>query len=304
MTKSALWTLVSVGVASLGLFADPYTATTLSRILVVGLLAASVTLLAGWCGLASLGQTAPFAAGAYTTGVLARHHETVGPVLLLAAAGAGMALAALTGPVVLRARGTVFLMVSLAVGELATTAATKWTGLTGGSDGLFAIPATSPWPGSDPRHVYLYVLAATTVVVAATAAVLRSPAGLLLRATRDNEARLRAAGHPTRRYLYAAYTGAGAIAGIGGSLLVTVQRYVSPADVGFDLSALVLLAVVVGGVASLTGALVGAALIVGTRDWLAGPWPGHAALLVGTLLIIAVYVLPDGVAGLWRGRTQ
>ena len=73
---------------------------------------------------------------------------------------------------------------------------------------------------------------------------------------------------------------------------------VSPADAGFDLAALVLLAVVVGGSTSLVGAFAGAALIVVTRDWLAGPWPGHAPLLVGVLLVVVVYALPDGIASL------
>jgi branched-chain amino acid transport system permease protein len=60
--------------------------------------------------------------------------------------------------------------------------------------------------------------------------------------------------------------------------------------------------VVVGGTGSLVGAFAGAGLIVATRDWLAGPWPGHAPLLVGALLIVAVYAFPDGVAGLRRVR--
>jgi branched-chain amino acid transport system permease protein len=295
--------VVAVGVLALvGLHADRYTATTLARVLVVGLLAASVALLAGWCGLPSLGQTAPFAAGAYTTGLLAKHHQAVGPLLVVAAAAAGALLAALTGPVVLRTRGTVFLMVTLALGELAAVAAARWTRLTGGTDGLFGIPATRWWPGTapllDPRHTYLYVLAVVATVLAATVLVLRSPAGLLLRGTRDNEPRLRAAGHPTGRYLYLAWIAASALAAVGGSLLVTVQRYVSPADAGFDLAALVLLAVVVGGSTSLIGAFAGAALIVVTRDWLAGPWPGHAPLLVGVLLVVVVYALPDGIASL------
>jgi branched-chain amino acid transport system permease protein len=228
-------------------------------------------------------------------------------VLLLAAAVAGTLFAAVTGLVVLRTRGTVFLMVTLAVGELITIACGRWVALTGGSDGLLAIPATRWWPGTtplvDPRAVYWYVLATVAVTAGVAALVLRSPAGLLLRATRDNEARLRAAGHRTGRYLYAAYLGAGAIAGVGGSLLVTVQRYVSPGDIGFDLAALVLLAVVIGGTTSLVGAFAGAGLIVATRDWLAGPWPGHAPLLVGALLIVAVYALPDGVAGRLRRRS-
>jgi branched-chain amino acid transport system permease protein len=278
----------------------------LSRMLVVGLLAASVALLAGWCGLPSLGQTAPFAVGAYLTGLLLKHHALTGPTLLLAAAAAGVLFAAVTGPVVLRTRGTVFLMVTLAVGELAGLAASRWTALTGGTDGLVGIPATRLPDGTrmnDPREIFLWVLAVVTLVVVVTALVLRGPAGLLLRSVRDNEPRVRAAGHPTGRYLLLAYVGAGAIAAIGGSLLVTAQRYVSPADAGFDLAALVLLAVVVGGTASLVGAFAGAALIVATRDWLAGPWPGHAPLLVGVLLIVTVYALPDGVAGVVRRLT-
>jgi branched-chain amino acid transport system permease protein len=298
--------LMTGALAAMGLSADRYTAVMLSRILVVGLLAASVALLAGWCGLPSLGQTAPFAVGAYLTGLLAKHHQVTGPLSLAAAALAGACFAAATGLVVLRTRGTVFLMVTLAVGELVTTAASRWAAVTGGSDGLAAIPATRVWPGGgplvDPRDVYLYVLVVATATVLVTMAVLRTPYGLLLRAVRDNEGRVRAAGHHSGRYLLAAYTGAGAIAALGGSLLVTTQRYVSPADVGFELAALVLLAVVIGGAASLVGAFAGAALIVATRDWLAGPWPGHAPLLVGALLIVAVYALPDGLAGrmVWR----
>ena len=302
-----LWTaagLVAAGVGA-GLAADRYAAAMLSRILIIGLLTASVTVLVGWCGLASLGQTAPFAVGAYTTGLLAIHHTAAGPVLLLAAATAAAVFSAVTGVAVLRTRGTVFLMVTLAVGELVVTAAARWRILTGGTDGLLAIPATTWWPGTaalrDPRDSYWYVLAVTTMVIAAAVMVVRGPSGLLLRGVRDNEPRLRAAGHPTGRYLLIAYVGAGTVAGIAGSLLVTVQRHVSPADVGFDLAALALLAVVVGGPGSLVGAFAGAAAIVATRDWLAGPWPGHAPLLIGVLLVGTVYLIrDDGILGLIR----
>jgi len=97
------------------------------------------------------------------------------------------------------------------------------------------------------------------------------------------------------------YIGAGALAGVGGALLVTIQRYVSPAHIGFETSSLVLLAVVIGGGASLVGALVAAGLIVFTRDWLSGPWPGHGPLLLGVLFVVAVYTLPGGLSGLVAG---
>ncbi len=300
---------VAMGVlaASVGALADAYTTVTLSRVLAVGLLAVSVAVLTGWAGLPSLGQIAPFAIGAYTAALLSRAGVTVGVVQLAAAAGTAAAFAAVTGLVVVRTRGTTFLMVTLAVGELTATAAGRWRGLTGGSDGLAGIPAVRPiWAApalTDDRHVYWYVLAVTAAVVACTVAVLRSPAGLLLTGVRDHETRMRACGHPVGAYLLAAYAAAGAIAGVGGALLVTVARYISPADVGFDVAALVLLAVILGGAASVGGAFAGAALIVATRDWLAGPWPGHAPLLVGGMLIAAVYLLPDGLAGL-AGRLR
>ena len=301
-TGTPLWTgLALVAVLTLaGLVADRYAAAMLSRILVIGLLAASVMLLAGWCGLPSLGQTAPFAVGAYTTGIFAKHQSTAAPVLLAVAALAGALFAALTGVAVLRTRGTVFLMVTLAVGELVVIGASRWRDVSGGTDGLLAIPATRWWPGTgalvDPRDAFWYVLTVVTIAVAVTVAVLRSPYGQLLAATAENEARMRAAGHPTGRYLLAAYTGAGALAAVAGSLLVTIQRYVSPGDVSFDLAALVLLAVVIGGARSLVGPFAGAALIVAARDWLSGPWPGHAPLLVGILLVVTVYA-PGGLAG-------
>src|SRR4051794_21530765 len=130
------------------------------------------------------------------------------------------------------------------------------------------------------------------------AAALRTPLGLLLRAGEQHEARMRASGHPVSWYLAAAYVAAGAIAGIAGSLLVVANRYVSPADGGFTTAALVLLAVVIGGGGSLGGALVGAALVLTVRDWLATPVPGHAPLLLGAGFVAAAYLLPTGLGGL------
>jgi hypothetical protein len=146
--------------------------------------------------------------------------------------------------------------------------------------------------------VYLYVLVVTAVLVVAVLFLLRSRFGTLLRAGRDNESRMRASGHPVTLYLAALYVIAGALAGVAGSLLVVVDQYVSPADSGFSLSALVLLAVVIGGATSITGAFFGAALVVVTRDWLAGA--GQAPLVLGAVFVICVYVLPEG---LFAGQT-
>lgn len=292
------------------LFAAPYlvglfTLILLSQALSLGVLAASVAVLGGGAGLPSLGQVAPYAVGGYTAAILAEHGMRIGVVHTLVAAAAGALFNAVTAPIVVRTRGVTVLMITLAVGELVRTAAEKWKSVTGGTDGKSGVPPIEPFWGMgdlvDDVDTYWYVLITTLVVIGITALVLRSPAGLLLDGARENETRMRATGHPVTRYLSITYIGVGALAGVAGALLISVQRYISPAHIGFDTSSLVLLAVVIGGGASLVGAMIGAALIVFTRDWLSGPWPGHGPLLLGALFLIAVYTLPGGLVGLTAG---
>ncbi len=280
---------------------DDYTLHTAARTAAVGLLAVSVAVLTGQAGLPTLGQVAPYAVGAYTAGLLAKAGHTSAPVQLVAAAGAAALFSAVVGVGVVRVRGVVFLMVTLAVGELTAVAADQWRAVTGGTDGLTRVPATTLWPGGPalvaPRDVYWYALAVTALAVTTVWLAGRSPWGLLVRGVRDTETRMRAGGHRVGLLLLATYTAAGALAGVAGALLVGVQRYVSPADVGFQVSALVLLAVVVGGAHSVAGALAGAGLVVWVRDWAAATVPGYGPLLLGLVFVAAVYLLPRGAAG-------
>ncbi|MFD0425223.1 branched-chain amino acid ABC transporter permease [Streptomyces parvus] len=284
---------------------DAYSISLAGSALALGLLAVSVTILTGYAGLPTLGQTAPFAVGAYATANLADAGWTVGPVQLVLSALGAAVFAAVVGPAVIRARGTTVLMITLAIGELTGAVVNQLKSVTGGADGLVGFPATQAlWGGEgmlEESELYTYALVVAVVAVALTLLVLRSPAGKLLTGTRGAEARMRASGHPVGRYLLVAHVGAGALAGVGGSLMVTVQQYLSPADVGFEIAAFALLAVVIGGTTSVIGALLGAGLIVATRDWVAGSWPGHGPLLLGVLFVATVYVLPRGLAGLRGG---
>ncbi|MGP3755667.1 branched-chain amino acid ABC transporter permease [Streptomyces sp. IBSNAI001] len=284
---------------------DAYTLSLAGSALALGLLAVSVTVVTGYAGLPTLGQTAPFAVGAYATANLAEAGWTMGPVQIVLSALAAALFSALTGPAVIRARGTTVLMITLAVGELTGAVVNRLKSVTGGADGLVGFPATQAlWGGEgmfEESELYTYALVVAAVAVAVTLLVLRSPAGKLLTGTRGAEARMRASGHPVGRYLLVAHICAGALAGVGGSLMVTVQQYLSPADVGFEIAAFALLAAVIGGTTSVIGALMGAGLIVVTRDWVAGSWPGHGPLLLGVLFVAAVYLLPRGLAGLRGG---
>ncbi|MFD3816015.1 branched-chain amino acid ABC transporter permease [Streptomyces rubiginosohelvolus] len=298
--------LVLLGVLiALPALLDAYSISLAGSALALGLLAVSVTVLTGYAGLPTLGQTAPFAVGAYATANLADAGWTMGPVQIVLSALAAAVFAAVVGPAVIRARGTTVLMITLAIGELTGAVVNQLKSVTGGADGLVGFPATQAlWGGEgmlEESELYNYALVVAVVAVALTLLVLRSPAGKLLTGTRGAEARMRASGHPVGRYLLVAHICAGALAGVGGSLMVTVQQYLSPADVGFEIAAFALLAVVIGGTTSVIGALLGAGLIVATRDWVAGSWPGHGPLLLGVLFVATVYVLPRGLAGLRGG---
>ncbi|WP_405195789.1 ABC transporter permease subunit [Streptomyces anulatus] len=290
---------------SLPALLDAYSISLAGSALALGLLAVSVTILTGYAGLPTLGQTAPFAVGAYATANLADAGWTVGPVQIVLSALAAAVFSAVVGPAVIRARGTTVLMITLAIGELTGAVVNQLKSVTGGADGLVGFPATRAlWGGEgmlEESELYNYALVVAVVAVSLTLLVLRSPAGKLLTGTRGAEARMRASGHPVGRYLLVAHICAGALAGVGGSLMVTVQQYLSPADVGFEIAAFALLAVVIGGTTSVIGALLGAGLIVATRDWVAGSWPGHGPLLLGVLFVATVYVLPRGLAGLRGG---
>ncbi|MFJ9109904.1 branched-chain amino acid ABC transporter permease [Streptomyces sp. NPDC102283] len=294
-----------VVLVSLPALLDAYSISLAGSALALGLLAVSVTILTGYAGLPTLGQTAPFAVGAYATANLADAGWTVGPVQIVLSAFAAAVLSAVVGPAVIRARGTTVLMITLAVGELTGAVVNQLKSVTGGADGLVGFPATRAlWGGAEmleESQLYNYALVVAVVAVSVTLLVLRSPAGKLLTGTRGAEARMRASGHPVGRYLLVAHICAGALAGVGGSLMVTVQQYLSPADVGFEIAAFALLAVVIGGTTSVIGALLGAGLIVATRDWVAGSWPGHGPLLLGVLFVATVYLLPRGLAGLRGG---
>jgi branched-chain amino acid transport system permease protein len=280
---------------------DAYTISIASTAIVLATLAMSTQLLTGIAGLPSLGQAAYLGVGAYTAALLATAGLTNGPLQLATAALAGAAVAALCAPLVLRTRGTAFLMVTFAVGELARTVASKWANVTGGDEGLHTPPVTV-WPGTTALradgHIYLYLLGCFLLVAAMVALLLRTRLVLVLRGAADHEPRLGALGHHVTRSMFAGFVIAGALAGAGGALLVASHRYLSPADLGFDVSALALLAAAIG-VGSMRGAVAGAVLVVTVRDLLGTSSGGHALALLGLVFLLVAYRRP---ASQWLAR--
>jgi branched-chain amino acid transport system permease protein len=291
----------------LALYAVPFFAPTdlanaLTRILALALLAVSLDLLVGVSGLPSLGHAAPFGVGAYAAGVTAKEVTPFGPVPLLVAVVAGALLSVLVGLVVVRTRGTYLLMLTLAVAELVHVLAGRWEDVTGGTNGLVGIPALRLVPGGEPVRLagirYWYVLTVALFFFALVVLVSRSAFGRSLRGIRDNEERMSSLGYSTFRVKLIVFVLAGAVAGAAGALYTVQARFVSPTDLGFEVSALALLAVVIGGRGSLWGAVLGTALVFYLRDEIGPLLGGRGGLLMGAVFIAAVYLLPRGFAGI------
>ncbi|WP_300013550.1 branched-chain amino acid ABC transporter permease [Pseudonocardia sp.] len=292
--------VVFVVLAAAPLFLAPFAVSTLSRILVFALFAVSLDLLVGVTGLPSLGHAAYFGSGAYAAGWVSINVTAEFPVPLLVGAGVGAVAAALTGWITARTAGVFFLMLTLAIGEIVSQIANSWEEVTGGANGLTGIPAVQVGGQSltNLGFAHWYILVVFTLGFGLVWLVARSPFGAALRGIRDNEPRMRALGYPTALYKYAVFVIAGGVAGVAGSLLVAQSRLVSVADVGFLISALMLLAVVIGGAGSLWGAVLGAALVVLVRDALSPTLDGHGPLVLGVVFVLVVYLLPRGAAGL------
>lgn len=270
------------------------------RILAFALLVLAVDLLTGITGLPTLGAVAYFGVGAYTAGLVGIHMTSSALVQLAAGTLVAAAVAALTGSVAVRTGGIVFLMVTLAIAELAHQAADSFP-LVGASNGLAGIPPISLLPGGPPIQlaglVYWYALAVAVVAYAIVAHVVSSPFGRTLRGIRENEDRLRALGLRTYPAKLAAYTFSGAVAGAAGTLWIAQTRFFSPGDMGFEVSAFALLSVVLGGAGTLWGPCLGAAIVILVRDELSTYVDGRGGLLLGILFVAAVYLLPRGLAG-------
>lgn len=292
--------VVLVLLAAVPFFVSPFGTTVLGRVLVFALFAVSLDLLVGITGLPSLGHAAYFGVGAYVAGLVAIHWTAEAPVPVLVGAAAGALAAGATGWVAVRSSGVFFLMLTLAIGELTSQLASTASSATGGSNGLFGIPAVRVGGTSVtvPGYVYWYLLVLGVVGFGTLWLIASSPFGGILRGIRDNEGRMRSLGYSPFRYKFAAFVLAGGFAGLAGGLFAAQVRLVTPAEAGFGTSALALLAVILGGAGSLWGPVLGAAVVVVIRDAFGPALDGHGALVLGLVFVLAVYLLPRGFAGI------
>jgi len=294
--------MVAVAVAAVPFGFVPTITSALTRMAAFAVLVVSLDLLTGVAGMPSLGQAAPWGVGGYAAALVALHVSPLAPVQLVVAAAAGGALAAAIGWLAVRLRGLNFLMITLALAELVHALANQWSSLTGGSNGLVGLPFIRVLPAGPPLvatgYVLWYALAVAIVCIAIMVAISRSAFGRTLRGIRDNEDRMRALGYSTFWPKYVVFCIAGVMAGAAGSLWVAQAQFVSPGSLEFEISALALMAVVIGGRGTLYGPALGAALVVLVRYELSPYLSGRGRLLLGAVFVLVVYLLPRGLAGL------
>lgn len=300
LAVAALVVLVAVP-----LWLSPYPVSMLSRILAFALLVVSVDLLTGYTGLPTLGQVAYFGAGAYAAGLTGIYLTTNAFVQMVVGTLVAAALALVTGVVAVRTKGFVFLMVTLAITELAHKQAESMA-LTGGSNGLSGIPGISILPGGESialvGYLYWWVLFVFALGVALSVILVRSPMGRSMRGIRDGEERMRAIGRRTFMVKLVAYTFAGSLAGMAGTAWTAQARFVSPGDMAFALAAIALLSVVFGGAGTIWGPIVAAAIVILIRDEIGAIADGRGGMILGIVFVLAVFLLPRGIAGLSRRR--
>jgi branched-chain amino acid transport system permease protein len=296
--------LIVVAAAMLPLVLGTYGLTVASEILIFILFAASLHLLMTVGGLASFGHAAYFGLGAY------------GAALATKAAGLPMLLAIASGPVVaaigaaavgwfaVSLSGVYFAMLTLAFAQIFWSIAFQWVPVTGGDNGVLGV-----WPAAlvaEPARFYWLTLALVIPSVLLLRMIVFSPFGYALRAVRDSELRAEATGIARRRVQYFAFVIAGAAAGLAGALFAFLKGSVFPDVMGLPTSVDGLVMMLLGGVETITGPIVGALVYKALSIWLISH-TDYSRLVLGCAIVLIVVAFPKGIVGTlldWRAGSQ
>ncbi len=274
----------------------------LTRIAITALFVLSLDLVVGIAGLATLGQAALFGAGAYAAGIFALRLNPDPLIGLAVGTGAGALLALASGAFLLRYHGFTFLMLTVAVAQIAASLAQKARDWTGGDDGLTGF-SMGPLLGRfafdlEGKTAALYALAVLAIGLYVARRVVDSPFGLAVRGIHENRARMTALGTPVIPRLLAMYTLAGALAGAAGALSAQTNAIVGLDSLSFALSAEALVMLILGGAGRLHGALIGAVVFTLLHHTAASINPYHWLFIIG-IALMAVVLMPPQKAWDW-----
>jgi branched-chain amino acid transport system permease protein len=275
-----------------------------SQILLFAVFALALNVLVGYGGLVSLGHAGLFAVAGYTAALMlqAGHGHLAAD---LAAVGVTLAMSAVFAVLALRATGIGFLMITLALGQILWGIAYRWANLTNGDNGVNVSTRPAPFGVSlaGAPSFYFATLVVFLLALATMALFVRSPFGASVCGTRDQARRMTALGYNVWLIRFLAFLFSGFWSGVAGILFVYYNQFISPQIAALQTSAEVLLMVISGGTATLAGPIVGAAIVVITKN-VVSAYVVRWNMVLGVIFVVIVTFMPEGLvpgsARLWR----
>jgi branched-chain amino acid transport system permease protein len=267
------------------------------------LFAISVDLLLGYTGLLSFGHAAFWGASAYATGLIAIELGVPFPLAVLGGAVVAMAIAVPTGYLAVRRTGIYFAMVTLAFAQMLYFIANQWRDVTGGENGLQGIPkAFFGVELVETDSFYFYYAAVPIILIGIAIAwrIVNSPFGRVLVAIRDNPARARALGYDVERYKIMVFVLSAGLAGLAGGVFSISHGFASLQELVWTTSGKVVLITVLGGIGTLWGGPIGAAVVVLLEDKLASSGFNGIGIITGTIFVVIVLAFRHGIWGTAR----
>src|SRR5215207_2593828 len=265
------------------------------------LFAVALDLLLGFTGLLSFGHAAFWGAAAYTAGTIAIKTGAPFPLAVAGAAVVAMVLAVPIALLAVRRTGIYFAMVTLAFAQMVYFVANQWSDVTGGENGLQGIPKNLfGLDLSDPFYFYYAGLPIVLVGLAAAWRVVHSPFGRVLVAIRENPARSRALGYPVDRYKVMIFVISAGLSGLAVGLYAVSHGFASLQEVYWTTSGKVVIMTVLGGIGTLWGSVIGAALLVLLEDQLATTGFDGINLVTGAVFVLVVLLFRRGILGTLR----
>jgi branched-chain amino acid transport system permease protein len=290
-------------------FDAPFYLDLLRRVMIFAIAALSLNLILGYGGMVSFGHAAYLGIGAYAVGILSYYGIHSGWLQWPLAIGASALVALAIGAISVRTSGIYFIMITLAFTQML-----YYLGISieeyGGDDGM-RLPSRSQFPGlvdlGDGTTFYYLVLVLLALSMLLVHRIVNSRFGRVLQAARSNEARTRAIGISPYPYRLAAFVISGALCGLAGALLVNHTTYLTPEFMNWTRSGELMFMVILGGIATGAGPLLGAAGLLLLEDVLQG-WSllpkavhEHWQLYLGIILVLVVLFARRGLAGLLPG---
>ena len=268
-------------------------------ILLWGLLAISVDLLLGFGGLLSFGHAMFWGVGGYAAGIIAKGIALDYPFATLFGVAMAVLLAIPTGYLAIRRKGIYFAMVTLAFAQMVYYIINEARPITGGENGLQGITRTFLGTGiSDPRSFYYAALPLVLFGYWLAHRIVHSPFGHVLVAIRDNEARAQALGYPTHRYKLLAFVLSAGLAGLAGALNALGHGFTALEQVHWSASGTAVVMTILGGIGTLWGSIVGAAVFLLLRDALStSPIRDAYGVVTGAIFVVIVLGFRRGIWG-------